>query len=396
MAIVEVPGGRLAPRSRAGLYLLALIALSGLNLRTLFASLPPLLDEVRDDLGLSATLSGLLTTLPVVALGALAPLAPRLARRVPIEGLLLATNALTALGLGARGLGGAPALFAGTLLAGSAIALSQALVPILVRARHPEAAGLMTGLLSTSLTIGAAIAAGAAVPIDDALGGNWRASLAIWALPAALCAIAWARRARHTATTIAAPPAQRAPHTAVTRSVVVFFGVQSMGFYASLAWLPSILEEDGYAPGSAGALLALMSIASFAPAFAVPVLAARRSRQTGLLIAIAAFTCAGAAGVLADPGRAWVWTVLLGLGQGGSLGLGLILPVLRGGDVHGVAALTASTLAFGYLLASTGPWLLGAVRDVSSDWTAALLVLVAIGAAQLPIGLAAVRGESRG
>ena len=51
------------------------------SLRTIFASLPPLLAEVRADLGLSAGAAGLLTTLPVVCLGALAPLAPRLARR---------------------------------------------------------------------------------------------------------------------------------------------------------------------------------------------------------------------------------------------------------------------------------------------------------------------------
>jgi cyanate permease len=64
---------------------LAAVVLLAINLRTLFASIPPLLAEVRHDFGLSAGVGGLLTTGPVLCLGALGPVAPRLARRVSIE-----------------------------------------------------------------------------------------------------------------------------------------------------------------------------------------------------------------------------------------------------------------------------------------------------------------------
>ena len=66
-----------ATRGRAALGVLAAVVLLGVNLRTGVASLPPLLDEIRADLGLSGTVAGLLTALPVLAFGALAPLAPR-------------------------------------------------------------------------------------------------------------------------------------------------------------------------------------------------------------------------------------------------------------------------------------------------------------------------------
>jgi cyanate permease len=75
---------------------MAAIVLLALNLRTLVAGLPPLLDDIRDDLGLSGLAGGLLTTLPVLAFGAFAPLAPRLSRRVPIEWLLVACALVTA------------------------------------------------------------------------------------------------------------------------------------------------------------------------------------------------------------------------------------------------------------------------------------------------------------
>ena len=45
----------------------------------------PVLGEVRDGLGLSGTAVSALVTLPVVCFGALAPLAPPLARRIGLE-----------------------------------------------------------------------------------------------------------------------------------------------------------------------------------------------------------------------------------------------------------------------------------------------------------------------
>jgi CP family cyanate transporter-like MFS transporter len=83
--------------------------------------------------------------------------------------------------------------------------------------------------------------------------------------------------------------------------------------------------------------------------------------------------------------------IVLGIGQGGALGLALILPVLRGGDAGSVASLTAMTLCVGYLGASLGPWIAGVLHDVSGGWTATLVFLVAISAAQLLPGVPAAR-----
>jgi CP family cyanate transporter-like MFS transporter len=80
---------------------------------------------------------------------------------------------------------------------------------------------------------------------------------------------------------------------------------------------------------------------------------------------------------------------LLGVGQGGALGLALILPLLRGGDAATVASLTAMALCLGYLVAAAGPWLLGAVHDASGGWTVPLVVLIAITVAELVPGVPA-------
>jgi CP family cyanate transporter-like MFS transporter len=121
------------------------------------------------------------------------------------------------------------------------------------------------------------------------------------------------------------------------------------------------------------------------------VLAARAPDQVRLLLAIVLVPSAGLLGVLALPELAPLWMVLIGFGQSGALGLGLTLPILRGGDAPTVASLTAMTLCVGYLVAAAGPWLLGAVHDAAGDWTAPLIVLIAITLAELVPGAVAAR-----
>jgi len=389
---VPPAGPSAARRRRAAAGAMTTIVLLALNLRTLVASLPPLLTDVRADLGLSAFAAGLLTALPVLGFGAFAPLAPRLTRRVSIERVLLGCALLTAVAASLRGAGGAAPLFAGCALAGLAVALAQAVLPVFIRLRHPQMTGMLTGAYSMSLTLGAALAAALAVPLEEALG-SWEASLAAWAVPALIAAVVWLPAARRPGTTVSGPPAPGLWRNRLAWNVSLFMGVQSMAFYAGLSWIPTVLEDAGFSEGEAGALQALGAIVQLVPAFAVPVLAARSRDQVGLLLAIVGFSVAGVIGLILAPAAAVAWMLIFGIGQGGALGLGLILPVLRGSDGPTVAALTAMSLCVGYMVAATGPWVLGAVHDATGGWTVALVVLAAICVLELAPGLPASRAR---
>jgi MFS transporter, CP family, cyanate transporter len=126
----------------------------------------------------------------------------------------------------------------------------------------------------------------------------------------------------------------------------------------------------------------------------VPVIAAGRRDQVGLLGWIVLLQLLGALGLLLFIDVAALWIVVLGIGQGGALGLGLILPALRGGDAASVAALTAMSLCVGYIVAAAGPWLLGAVHDAVGGWTVALIVFAAMCVLELAPGLPASRAGS--
>ena len=373
--------------------LAAAVVLLAINLRSVLAGLPPLVDDVRADLGLSAAAAGVLTTLPVLCMGAFAPLAPRVAARVPMERALVACALLTAAGTGIRALGTTGAMFAAGLAIGVAIALAQALLPVLIRTAYHSASGLLTGAFSMALVLGSVLAAGAAVPLGRALGG-WEWSLAFWALPALVAAAVWWPAARRPGTTVARGGGAALRFSLLAWAVCGFFGVQSMAFYASLSWIPSILEDGGWSSEAAGGLLAFGALCGLAPAFMVPVLAARAADQMRLLLAIVLVPSAGLLGVLLVPDLAPLWMVLIGFGQSGALGLALALPLQRGGDAPTVASLTAMALCVGYLVAAAGPWLLGAVHDASGDWTIPVVVLIAITLAELVPGVPAARAST--
>ena len=365
------------------------IVLIALNLRPVFAGLAPLVDTVRSDLDLSAAAAGLLTTLPVLCLGVFAPLAPRLTARFPIERLLVACALATGAGAAFRGIGTYPALIAGGVIAGSAIAVAQAALPILIRVRFPEQTGMLTGAFSMAITLGATLGAASAVPAEEALGDSWEAALAIWAVPAVLAGLVWLPRAVRARTVVARGGGAALRGSLLAWCVSLYFGVQSMTFYATLAWLPSSLEADGHSSATAGALLALSALFQVPTAFLVPVVAHRRRTQLLPLLAVVASASAGIVGVAFAPGAAALWVILIGLGQGGMLGLAMMLPLLRSADARTTASLTAMTLAIGYTIAATGPWILGAVHDATGDWKVPLLVLLGMTLLELVPGIPA-------
>ena len=370
------------------------------NLRPAAAGIGPLIDRIQSDTGLSNAGADVLVALPVLCFGALAPLAPALARRFgarPTIGLALA---VLLLGLLIRLLPGIGFLFVGTAIAGTAIALGNVLLPVLVRGNFPERVGLLTGMYSTTLIGFAALAAGVSVPVADAFGGGWRPGLAIWAIPAVVALVAWApqlARRRDVGGSTAGDQvagARSLLHDRVAWAVTMFFAIQSAGFYATLAWLPSVFHSHGASTSHAGLLLSIALVVGLIPALTVPAMAARARDQRAFVWAFVACIAAGWIGVIAAPMWApYLWVVLLGFGQNAAFPLALTLIVLRGGTVTSTAGLSTLVQTVGYLIAAVAPFAIGAVHDITGSWTPALFVLLALLVPQLIVGLEAARNR---
>ncbi|WP_433857333.1 CynX/NimT family MFS transporter [Streptomyces kronopolitis] len=391
--------------------LMAGIVLAALNMRTALAGVSPLLGEIGRHFGLTATSSSLVTTIPLVFMGLGSIAAPKLARRWGTEAVLC--GALVALcgGIVLRIAPPVVALFAGCAVVGSSIALLNVLMPGLIKRDFPDRAAGMTALYSTAMILGATVSAATAVPLEEALG-SWQGSLVSWSLLAAVAAVVWIpqallvrRGSRHGAP--AATPAHRgAAGPKLSRSplawqVTLFMGSQSLIAYVSIAWMPTIFTDHGMAKSEAGLVFAFSTLLQMAGSFVVPVLAGRMRRQRLLGVAVSALMACGVAGLLLAPvAGAWLWAALLGVGQGGALGLALTMMVLRSGDAHTAARLSGMAQTGGYLLAAAGPLVLGAVHQATGGWSVPLILLLAVCAGLALLGAGAGRdrriGEGNG
>ncbi len=383
------------PSRVRGVLLVVGILLLAANLRPALTALAPLIGEVRADTGVSNGVAGLLTALPLLAFGFLSPVAPRLARWIGMERALLASLLVLAAGILVRSAGTVALLFVGTAVLGAAIAVGNVLLPGLVKREFPGRAGLATSVYSTAMGVAAALAAGASFPISQQTGLGWRASLALLAVPAVLAAVAWLPLVRGGAKASSDQAQQgislwRSP---LAWQVTLFMGLQSLAYYVTLTWLPLILRETvGMSAAQAGWMLALAQAVGIASMFLAPVLAGRTPSQRGVLAASVALSGAGALGLLVSPGAATaLWVVLIGLGQGACFSLALTFFALRAPDPEHAAALSGMAQSVGYLLAASGPFLFGVLRDATGAWTVPLALLLAIVSCLMVTGLGAAR-----
>lgn len=374
---------------RPGWVLVAAIVLVAANLRTLMASLPPLAEAVRADLGLSSAWMGVLTTVPVLCMGLLAPAANQVARRVGSTAAIGAGVGLVLAGLVLRGIGGGAvlALYAGTFVAGTGIALAGTLLPGIVKAVFPaRRVGLGTGLTMAAMMGLAAVASAASVPLADALG-DWSQSLLAWVPLAALALVVWvpASRAAHRRAAPEQAPedvSHALPWTSATAWLVAaFLTAQAWQFYSALAWLAPTYESHGWTAGEAGLLMAAFTGAQLASGLVAPTLLDRVPDARVLLVLACVLGGTGELGVWLAPDAApWLWAVVLGAGQGAAFALGLALLVRYAATPRDTARLTAMAFLVSYTVAAFGPAAMGVVEDVTGSFSPiwALLTLVMV------------------
>jgi CP family cyanate transporter-like MFS transporter len=388
-------------RRQTVLLVLAIVLVS-LNLRSALTVIGPLIRDLRAGDGLSGAAVGLLAAAPLLAFGLISPLGPRLAARFGIERTLVVCMLVLSASLALRPLPSVALLFAGTLAAGAAIAVANVLLPALVKRRFGAQATFVTGIYSVALGVGAALAAGLAVPSEGWLGDSWRAALAVWAIPALLSALAWLP--------LLGGPRSRGASAAGIRvnlwrdrvawSVTAYMALLAVQFYSQVAWLPEIYRHEGMSKGAAGALLSLSLVVGIPMGFVVGALAGRLRHQRSIVWGGGLVILGGWIGVLVAPDAApELWAILLGLGFGTGFTLVLSLFVLRADDTSHAVALSGMAQSVGYALAAVGPIAVGALHDATGGWHVPLAVLIGVAVADLLVGLSAgsdrfVRGHA--
>ncbi|MGY0066477.1 CynX/NimT family MFS transporter [Streptomyces sp. QTS137] len=422
--------GRSGTRAWTTRLLVVGIVVAALNLRPAITSLGALLEEVRSGLGMSGTMAGLLTSVPPLCFAVFGVTAPRLARRFGPGAVVCAGMAAIGTGLLIRPFTGSTAGFlAASALALMGIAVSNVLMPVIVKQWFPDRVGSMTGLYSMALALGTALAAAVTVPATEALGGNWESGLALWAALAAAAVLPWlpfvGERGRAPAERTPArerrgperhprgggapgqqvsgqhPSREREPaaELRITRSrtawaLAVFFGLQATAAYITMGWMAQIFRDAGVTASTAGLLLALTMVMGVPLAFVIPRVATRLPRQGPIVIVLGMSGLIGYAGLYFAPAAgALAWALLLGIANC-AFPLALTMVGMRARSGAGVAELSAFAQSTGYLISIPGPLLVGVLYQHSGGWGLPLVLMAALLIPQMIAGVLAGRART--
>jgi len=376
--------------------IVAALVLIGTALRPQALIVGPLVGDIQADLGMSHGIAGLLSTIPVLCMGFLAPLGPVLSGSIgPRLGAALCVLLIAAFGVLRALLPDAATVLLATIGVGVGMAVVGPILPSIVRQRLPTQPAAGTGAYVAGLVLGATATAAVAVPIATATG-SWRGSFAIISAVALVSLVAWQLlMPADTEHRRVAPQWPRLPWRRPSAWLLgVIFGSQSILFYGGITWLASIYSERGWGPVEAGGLVALFTGIGIVPTLAVPLIADRVGTRRTQLASAALFSVAGALIIALTPAEpsgsllTAAAVVLLGLGIGAYFPLALTLPVDVAADPADAASISALMLLVGYLLAAMSPVVLGFARDTFGDFSLVTWILVGVAVAQLPLALA--------
>ena len=360
--------------------MLALV-LAAINLRPGITSFAPLIERIATELSLSRSLISLTTALPVLLMGLLAPLAPRLAVRFGLERTIGLCLGLIALALLLRLFGENAALLIGTAaMVGAGIAVAGPLLSGFIKRYFFDRMGKTAAFYSLSMAVGGTIGVVLTAPATQLLGERWTWGLALWTLPAILALAIWLRLPNQAEAAVE----QRAglPWGELRAWLVsIYFALQAGLFYALATWLVARYHEAGFSLLQSNAFFSGFMLIGLPSAFAMPWLAQRFGNRhlmmagCGVLATICLLVIASRPQV-----QPLLICMLLGVALNGTFSMSLVLPMYEANTPLAVSRLTAMMLCTGYSLACFTPVLTGLGRDIAGHYEWPFFVLASMSA----------------
>ena len=357
------------------------VILISVNLRTSIASVGPLIPFIREDLGISNGLAGLLTTLTLLTFAVFSLFAPSLGKKWGHGIAIFFGISLLSIGVIVRVLGGIEILYLGTALTGVGIVIANVLMIPFFKARLPEKIGLMTAILSTGMSLFAAIASGISVPLAVDLGLGWRGALVFWVGLMALALLVWIPQLKphEGGSQREMFAAKNVWKSKLAWQVTLFMGAQSVMYFTMLTWLPDMFIARGISPVKAGIALSYMQLISLIGTFFVPQILVKMKTQSPAILVVSMGYLVGYSLLFVQKDLvSFVALTLIGIGSGASLSIAYMLISLRTAEDLTTAKLSGMVQSAGYVLAALGPLVFGVSLDLFDNWNVLIWFLLAM------------------
>jgi MFS transporter, CP family, cyanate transporter len=253
----------------------------------------------------------------------------------------------------------------------------------IVKASFANRAALMMGIYATALSLGSTLSAGLTGWILQST--DWRLATGVWAIFGLIAMIAWWAVIRKSEVT---KPAARTSsqittethlplRTPVAWMIALFFACVNFLFYSILTWTAAMYQEQGMPASEAGAVLASFTFCFMLASMVVGIYSRNIDRR-GWLAGCALLSTIGLVGVATPGAWPWIWVPITAFGLGGAFALAMTLPLDHTHTPDAANRWNAFVLTVGYLIAATGPFIMGLIRDVSGHFSGAYQLLVVV------------------
>ena len=372
------------------------IYIAAVLMRSSMTVMNPLLPIFKSQFHLSAFHVSFLTSLPILCFAGAGLLMP-LVRRIGVTNRIIASGLLTiTCGISVRIFGNLPLLFLSVIAVGIGIAILNFTLPVWIKEEVPEHSGLLTSFYVTLMGVFAAIAIAVAVPLSRLTSLGWRLSMVPWLIFGVFASLWWLKMNRNT---VELADIEMTPHfhARFFRSIeawamTLFFGFQSMLFYGTATWLPSILLSKGYSLNGAGYAVSATGLMGSLLGVLVPYLAVKIQKLRMLLVVTGILISISFGALIFDNG--WhlvIWLLLGNVALSVTFQVSLLLTIFRGASAGETRSLSIMSQSFGYLMAMFAPGLVGAIFDATNNWNDALIIPVILGILVSIVGSVAAR-----
>nr|WP_284676481.1 MFS transporter [Vibrio sinus] len=343
-----------------------------------------LIDDIISSLSLSASQAGFLTSLPLLAFAFFSPIAVYFSSRIGIVSTLFLGICTITLGIIVRSLGGIDLLFLGTLLIGIGIALSNVMLPSIVKKYFPEKVSELTSLYVLFISIGGAVCSSVYIPISQDVSilglSGWKLALLSTLILAIIPLILWSIRLNDDKD-ISKNKSESVGLVTMAQSwvaweVTLFLAFTSLVNYTFITWLPSILVDMGYSPEYSGFLHGGLQLAGVLPSLILlPILSGKFDKRY-ICIMSTLLVLASIVGFLLLPSLSLVWVIAMGVGNSGAFIMALSFIGLRTNTPQETVALSSLAQFVGYLFAAIGPVIFGGFLEQGGGWKNILQLMI--------------------
>lgn len=367
------------------LIILGIIFIS-FNLRAPITAVGSLIDMIKEEYMLSGAMAGLITTLPLIAFAIISPFVASLSHKWGYGKTMGLGLVFILLGELVRSYTNLWGLFIGTAFLGIGIALGNVLIPSIIKLNFPTMIGLVTSIYTSSMLIFAAIGAGISIPLAKTLNLGWRNALASWFILTVVTILIWLPQLKVKgninvnkidSNDISSKSIWKSP---LAWSVTLFMGTQSFLFYSLVAWLPTIIISKGMMDSFAGTMALTFQLTGIPAALIIPILCDKFKNQKALVLLTCLFYISGMSLFLFSQSQVLILfsILLMALGMGGSISLSIAFISLRSPNSKKASELSGMSQSLGYILAATGPILMGLIYDRFNSWSLPIVIFMGL------------------